>query len=265
MSFFGQSKIVKELLGFVERIKKGENYSFLIIARTGMGKTHMVKAICNMIDPVPNHVRTLVFPCEFNYNPGYRLYVLDEIHRLNTPEVLYPFMDAKRQTFFLMSNLKGELVEPLRRRCITFTFQDYTESEVKEIIREELESKGLRLPDDYYLQIALESNLSPGIAKDNIIPRLINLFGMDGIPKNLSELKEVMKESLGIIDGLNEECRLYLAFLAQRQYSSLDTVSAYLQQPPAYVKYEVEPILIKKGLIQITSRGRTLTGIETLG
>ena len=264
MGFYGQSKIVEELLGFVERIKKGENYNFLLNAGSGQGKTLLAKTICELIDPNIFHTRIYSFPlkAKFSFNTRYRLNILDEVHRTTEPEELYPYMDSGKYVFILLSNLKGKVVEPLRNRCISYTFEEYSESEIQGIVKETIESKGMILPDSFYLQIAIESNLNPRVAKTDLSARLVNLFGLHGIPKNIDELKLVLKDRLGVINGLNEECREYLRFLGSREYSSLDTISAYLQQPSDYVKYDIEPILIRRGLIEITSKGRTLVQVK---
>jgi Holliday junction resolvasome RuvABC ATP-dependent DNA helicase subunit len=259
MSFIGQDRIKEEMLGFVEQIKKGKNFSFLITAPSGCGKNDFTFRITYMITGDNRKVSYYNIKGEFEFNYNNRIHVFDEIHNLTTPEVLYPIMDSKKYTIFLLTNEKGELKEPLRNRCITFAFVDYTEGEVTQIVKEKLEQDGFYLPDNLCSFIARESNLNPRVAKEDISVRLVNLFRMKGTAYTEQDLKYYLETYLGIVNGLNQDCRKYLEFLRKRNNCSLDLISNAIQLEKEYIKRQIEPLLVKRGLIDITSRGRSIS------
>jgi len=264
MSFIGQELIVEEMLGFVDRIRKGENYNFLITAPSGYGKNDFTYRICNLITGDMNKVVLYKPKQELEFLTGYRVHIFDEVHKFNTPEQLYPYMDANRFVIFLLTNEKGELLEPLVNRCIHFSFRDYTEKEITLIVKETFESKLVFLPDNLCAVIARESNLNPRVAKKDIGDRLVNLFDLHGLPTTEKELLYYLETYLGIVNGLNSDCRKYLDFLRKRDKCSLDLLSNAIQLEKEYIKRQIEPLLVRRGLIDITSRGRSISKIGEL-
>ena len=88
------------------------------------------------------------------------------------------------------------------------------------------------------------------------IPIMGGLFGK---PKTPEELEELLFSHTGVRKGgfTNYDIS-YLEFLEENGTASLNTLSNVLQIPRQTILNEVEPFLIRKKLIKIGSRGRTL-------
>jgi Holliday junction resolvasome RuvABC ATP-dependent DNA helicase subunit len=74
--------------------------------------------------------------------------------------------------------------------------------------------------------------------------------------KSLSEVFKLRK--INISTGLSHLQEQYLEILKNVGKMGLRTLALQLRKSEDYVKYEIEPDLIRKGLINITSRGREL-------
>ena len=161
-------------------------------------------------------------------------------------------MDSGKFTFLFCTNEAGELKEPLQNRCINFYLQDYTFDEMIEIAKSNM---SLELPESFYRIIADNSNGNPRVCH-NICIRLHTLFNYLGIPDE-DGLKKMIETILQIKDGLNEPCQRYLEFLhSVGTYASIDLISTATKLDKATIKRDVEPTLVYRKLIQISSKGR---------
>jgi len=61
-------------------------------------------------------------------------------------------------------------------------------------------------------------------------------------------------------DGLTIECNIYLEFIKKVKRASLDLISSATRLDKSLIKNVIEPILIEKGLVIITGRGRVFAG-----
>jgi len=95
-----------------------------------MGKTTLVKLFADRIGFCTYNVATQ----RELYFPKYAsVYIIDEIHALSRPEKLYPLMEEKK--VIGCTTKIGKMDLPLRSRFVEFTFRDYAEEELKEIIQ----------------------------------------------------------------------------------------------------------------------------------
>jgi Holliday junction resolvasome RuvABC ATP-dependent DNA helicase subunit len=260
--FIGQTRIINELDEYIiPAMKQGKNLNILFRASSGCGKTTLAASIANELTKDPEEW-SYTYPDEdgiIYMNLDKRIIVIDEIHMLEQPELLYPHMDSNNHIFILCTNEGGELKEPLINRCIEFIFDKYSEEEIMAILYTEFIKLKISLQSKDVLQIiANNCNANPRITK-HLAERLSIIFNKRGIPNNSDEIIEILKTILQLEDGLNPYHRLYLEKLKKLGgRASLNTLHYATLIDKNMIQRDVEPILLQKELITITSKGRCI-------
>lgn len=256
----GQTRIKKELSYLIPPMRDGIGMNILLRGPSGYGKTHLAKIVAIMASGGDCNRCTLYS----HYSPDFILEekelryvnILDEIHKLDSPEFLYHFMDKEERCFILCTNEYGELKEPLQNRCLSFNFEEYSLEDSKELIKRIFKKKEIYLSDSHVQIIAKNSRGNPREIH-NICKKLFYIFKADGIP-NQDDLETIIETRLGIIGGLNRTDMRYLNFLREQRNASIETLARGLNVPKSYLLYEIEPFLLKQGMITISSKGRML-------
>jgi Holliday junction resolvasome RuvABC ATP-dependent DNA helicase subunit len=247
----------------LESVLDGKNYNILFRARSGMGKTTL-SFVCMFILGSKNCMYYLPEDGKLvpNFNYGRRIHVLDECHTLKDQEIIYPLMDCGKYTFFILTNESGELKEPIINRCIIFDFLPYSEEDIFKITKLHLEK--FSLPDNLIRIISLTCTFPREIKV--LCDRLTYIFERLLVPKNEEELNNILQTVIGINDaGLNRLERNYLEYLESvGGQASLNVLSYGLGIDKTSLLRDIEPSLIYKKLIKITSRGRSLCKHTTL-
>jgi holliday junction DNA helicase RuvB len=186
----------------------------------------------------------------FRYNSTVVTHVVDEIHELKRPEILYPFID-KGMTFVFCTNETTNLTEPLRNRCVERFLAEYSLVELIMIAGAkypELSNGALRV-------VAERSRGVPRIVLQLAFLSTVNCKNLD------AESVEKYLDSTGIYaNGFTRLDLKYLDFLKKVKKASLTTLRSNLNVPDTQIKDEIEPYLIRQGLISITGSGRIYTG-----
>jgi Holliday junction resolvasome RuvABC ATP-dependent DNA helicase subunit len=260
MSFYqnivGQKQIIEELTKLTKVIEKGENLNILLKAQSGYGKTTIGTAFIwetlSKLDAewcyyVPDKENGTI-----EFDERGRFQFIDEIHKLKSCEFLYPLMDSRKYTFVLATNKFGGLEDALSNRCFSLIFKEYNESELIEITK-----MYLKLPyNDEILDIIIESGNRVPREIQKLCERL-NYYFLGTKPKT-EEVKSTIENVFGIRNGLNDLHIKYLNYLKLVKIAGLDTIAYGIKLDREIIKKEIEPNLIAKGLITITSRGRKI-------
>lgn len=243
----GQRRLITEANAIIEALNEGKNLNLLFTGRSGIGKSHFVTAMANDIG-LQNFI-AYSNPREFTFRENKRFQVFDEAHEISTPEILYPYMDSKKYTFFIMTNFYGDLLEPFRNRCIHLTFDSYSIDEIAEIIYRHID-----IEKEASLYLATFSKGSPRLAK-HLAKRMFILKGTRVLKEDIDPLLK----KLGINpEGLNQDDRIYLEALNMAKgRASLNLLCKLTGFDSGYIT-EIETHLIKEGKIMITGRGRVL-------
>lgn len=258
MIFIGQDKLLNELNLIVEDIIRGKNHSILLRAPSGYGKTSLAFRCVIVINQpfyycIPKNGEIT------NLDLSKRIQVIDEIHILKEPEFLYPLLDSNQYSFILLSNESGSLLEPLKNRCINLFFEKYTDENKRNIINQYSRGKLSKEQVEYILSLVADR---PPREIKKLIERLEIIFRNLGETNDLELLKYYVEEILNISpDGLTEQDRIYLEFLKRAERCSLDTLINATRIDRETILREIEPMLLYKGLIKITSRGRQIEHI----
>ena len=248
--FINQVKIIAQLGYLQKEIEKGANFNILLRAPSGYGKTTLALKFLEGKDYI------MYPPGERYFFTNKRLHFFDEAHTLKNFEFLYRFMDSKRYTIILATNLSGSLSEPVINRCINFIFEDYSPHHIKEILKSNLE---ITLREELIDFLSGQCRNNPRVAK-MIAFQLSIICRYEGIPQTIAELKRHLRR-IGIYEyGLNELDLRYLEFLQEVNVSSLERLQRGTGLDRDTIINEIEPYLVKMGFIRISSKGREFTG-----
>jgi len=255
MKFLGQPSIMKQLGIYLPQLyaeKTGMN--FLVTGPSGYGKTLLVLSCCNYLANKGRFQYTSPSPekglVKFDLTSWVNF--IDEVHELKSPEFLYPILDKKEHVIFLATNESGLLKEPLVNRCIPLIFEEYSKEDLLLILREAYKYP---VSEEFLLEIIKAGNNNPRLII-SLAQRLNMVTKQIGIPSNI---KVTLEEIFGIRDGLDLASQRYLEILEKLGgRASLYTLNSVLHINKSAILYQIEPVLLYTGKIQITSKGRIL-------
>jgi Holliday junction resolvasome RuvABC ATP-dependent DNA helicase subunit len=254
MRFIGQTHIIKQLRFLLPDIyenKRGAN--ILLKGPSGYGKTTMAVSIAHYFSGK-----------DFEYYIGdskpfdFKKWVVfvDEVHTLKAFEPFYPLMDEKRHVLLFATNQNGNLPEAFVNRCFEYIFDDYSDEELMLIAKE---SAGFSTSDENLMFTVEAGNRNPRIIK-SLVDRL-NIFFSRTAEMNpySANFQEIFENVFDIKGGLDTLCRRYLEVLHDvGGTASFSLLQNILHVDEGTITNQVEPILLRKGLVQITRKGRIL-------
>lgn len=252
--FIGQSHILKELSVL---IPSGENYNLLLLGNPGQGKTLLGLKIANYIDKrfiykIANN-NDEFFSRIIGESERYRLIFIDEVHRLGYEvERIYPIIDGRKNFFIFATNQPQLLPEAFRTRVIELLFARYSREELREMVRNYLL---VRVNDDLS-DIIIESAEENPRRISQYCCRIDSILRLRGGILTRNYLLEIISQYFNIIDGMNSLEREYLSLLERIRIASLQTLTSSLGVSRETIQTEIEPQLLFKGKIKITSKGR---------
>ncbi len=247
-SFKGQTRVSFELETYLNNIKLGHNANILVFAPSGYGKTSFVK-IALEITHTDYVYKSGVLPHKLYPD---KVMVIDECHVIKESfEYLYPYMDSGKYSFIFMTNLLDGIPDAIKTRCFILTFDDYTEETIARILREYF----TKASDDLLRSLAIKVLLNPRIAHQTAT-RIKTIIG------NKTDItdKDINKALKAI--GVKEYEPLtqrYVDFLRNIGQASIDTIARGTGLSKDMIA-SIESFLIKRHVIEITSRGRVWKG-----
>lgn len=260
-SIIGQKKIILELESIVNNLHtKFEGINILLKGQAGCGKTFLAKEILNNLGRFTSQIpdKSTKYTLIWNERVAeYRFHFIDEIHTLKHIEVLYPIMDTKKYVFIFASNEGGILPDAFISRCFTYFFEDYTPDEISEIIFNYAKSKNIYLEKSIADLFAKYSRNNPRVVK-NLFDRVMFIIKRDYYSLTRKGIISALKD-IGVYEGGYTDLDIkYIQTLSKSNYASLDSLSRVIKVDKNTLTNEIEPFLLEKGHIQITSKGRKL-------
>lgn len=166
---------------------------------------------------------------------------------------------VKEFFFIFATNISAKLPDALKNRCLELRLNDYSVSELAQMVQATAQNAEMGLENGVAEYIAERSH---GIARYAID------YTKDVITENAGKGQSITLEqvqsffALRGIDslGLKVEHRNYVHQLSLLGQASVATLAAALgENDTSEIEKATEPFLLKHGLITITSNGRTLT------
>jgi Holliday junction DNA helicase RuvB len=244
-----------EVSPLIRAIKNGNHQNLLLQGPAGCGKTSLAKTLSDKTEfnwdiqiPVKGKIN-------YQYFGDFPVHVIDEIHKFRNWELLYPYLDDKEETFIFCTTEYGESPEPFLSRCIRLSFDPYSEDHLSLIIQRYSISRRYKLDKECYDLIAQASRGSPRIAKQRF-DRVKMMLQFYNHSPNIYWVNHVLTK-LGIYDdGYTSEDVRYLEYIKDVGASSILNISRTLRIDKNTIVKEIEPFLLEKGNIEITSKGR---------
>lgn len=250
--FVGQNRLCTELDILLPRLAEGMNTNILFRAPSGYGKTTLSFIMANYIDKYGYYYYLPDSSGLVTLHTNKRLHIIDEVHTCKNQEYLYPFMDSDQYIFIFTTNETGELKEPLQNRCTNYIFEPYTDEELIQIINNILVDR----PSFHFYNYFIQYTRTPRVIV-KLCQRLSVLFKYYGVPEDEQQFINIFEGILNIREGLDQEQMRYIQFLRSVGSASLDLISNAIRVDKATIKRDIEPGLIYKNLLTISSKGRT--------
>ncbi len=254
----------KEIMELViQKMKKGTKINLLFSGHQGTGKTLSSKML-SVETSKPfvylngNESKQKIKKVLLNAKDG-SIVLIDEIHGLreSVAEIIYPAIQdgeiyedgvrKKLDLIFVATTTEPEkLPKPLLDRFKRIEFDELNGVKLKELLVKRMNEKMA----DYIL------NYTHNFRVINDLIETIKLYG-ELNEKNLVKVFRLRK--INLYSGLSELQEEYIDLLKKREKPiGLRLICLYLRKSEDYIKLEVEPDLIRKEMIIITSRGREL-------
>lgn len=260
MYFLGQQKIRNQLEFLLPQLMKNEEMGIAMLFRapSGYGKTTMALKIANFL--TGGDFFYGIAKDGMSLDLRKRVVFIDEIHNMKSPEVIYPLLDKRDHVFLFATNDVAILPDALTRRCdFVFIFEPYSSDELAEMCRVRIGDKSI--PRDFIDYIVESSGRNPGILRNMSNKVVMFLSAYPNILKgmDLDSFKDLMDKVFGIQDGMDQLCVRYIDVLKSvGGTASLATIANMLHADHDTIKYNVEPVLLYKGKLRISSKGRSL-------
>ena len=191
---------------------------------------------------------------------------VDECHTLS-PESTAVLLDVLNGTsqynrkdfwFVFSTNLSASLPAALKNRCLQVKLREYTPDELSQMALNVAAAESIELAPGVSKYIA---NRCHGIARYAVIYTESLIRANPTAPSVTLDMAKAYFASNGVDElGLSDEHRQYIRVLDRLGTVSAHTLAAALgENATTEIETAIEPLLLKHGLITITSRGRTLT------
>ncbi len=282
--------IRRELAGAMAR---GEPMTHLLLTGpSGIGKTCLGEALAEESGTRLRRVmgyapRKLLIKKLLTLKPGDFL-LIDEAHALKPleQELLFEAIDrlrvpppetkapkgAQKQTgkkakvrrlkpftLVLATDRPGYLLGALKKRCPTrLHLTPYVLKEMKEIVATIASELEVLLSPQATRRLARVCHGLPRQAK-HLLTKLRLFFTTEGRKISVGNVEEFLRAFHIDAHGLGPVEHRYLRFLRKNGRASLETLAQYLGTDRDEVLLQLEPILVRKGLVDISSSGRRLT------
>lgn len=204
---------------------------------------------------------------------------IDEVHRVGKPaqEVLYPMLedgvwyykvgpsvteaDLGPLTVIGATTNMGRLEQPFVDRFgLKFELDYYDEGEITQIIMNSMVKLGVEMPVGAIAEVAMRCRFTPRIA-NHLLMRLRDYNVARGVKLTQKNVANILWRYFHLDDiGLNSLDRRVLQVLDQAVAPmGIESIAASINSEVDTLESQVEPFLLRMGLIERAMRGRIIT------
>lgn len=278
----GQNKIKEAIKTYIAYCKKTDAIfpATLMLGGSGLGKTSFAQVIAN-----ETQKRLHIVNCPQISNPK-EIYetikrvkrgdivFFEEMHGLKSRKVFDSLLVLIEEFYYIEKNNKRKVPEftpigattdeglipgALKNRFkFRARFEDYTEEELIDVSYLVASRMGFKLNKEIAGCIARASRGTPREVSQNT--EFLRMYMIaNGLKKiNIEKIHEILAVRGYNKDGLTRQDLKYLETLYEKT-QSLSTIAVKINVDGKTVQEEIEPTLIKRGLVEIGTGGRSLT------
>lgn len=255
--YVGQER-AKSLVDIMIKAAKVENRSLpniLISGSYGQGKTILAKLILKEANQTAKEIDGT---SANRLPPSQGQVIIDEAHNLASEimDTLNVYLDRGGLHIIACTTNPGALTAPFRSRFRPIHLEPYTIKDLTIILKNVIIRKGYTTSKDHLEDIANRSRFTPRTALTN----LALIFDIMAIKRERKTTNEILNEAfdnLGVDNvGFLERDRAYLEALPVDRAVGLQYLSAIIGVDSTTIEEEIEPYLMRLGLVDRTSRGR---------
>lgn len=256
--FVGQTKAKKVASIIIEAAKKDQRPlpNVLITGSFGQGKTSLARLMADAFDPSI----TLVDAVSINKEvPKKGTFIVDEIHNLSSDvcDSLNITIDDNKIHLIGCSTNPGQLPAAFRSRFRQIYLEPYTVNNIADIIARVLIRKQISASANVLKEIATRSRYNPRVAL-NYLAFILDLATLKStstitLPILTEAFSELGVDKYGFLARDEEYIK---AIPEDGRAVGLQYISAITSIDEKTIETEVEPFLMKMGLIDRTPRGR---------
>lgn len=239
---------------------------------SGVGKTELVDRMSRLLGrPYCRVVASVLKSADDVHEllsalPAQTVVHIDECHTL-APEPTAVLLDVlngttqyKQKDFWMVfsTNLSASLPAAMKSRCMTVKLREYTVQELAQIATDKAKAEAATLGRGVADHIAERCH---GIAR-NAVKYTGELILANPKAETIDlDMTKAYFSATGVDAlGLGQEHRQYICALAKLGTASAHSLAVALgENATSEIEEAIEPLLLKKGMITISSRGRTLT------
>ncbi len=267
-------RIVEEQL--MGALKRGDPMPIILLrGPSGVGKTEMANRIAKRLGKTFYYVSGVVLKSgddmhlveeDAGAQPGGLVLCIDEVQgagdgaqtAILTVQKDLEAAGGKDAIIVLATNLSGKILGAVKNRCLEIRLREYTPEELMRIVEDTAKAAEVSIDSGVSRYIAERCHGIARYAKNNMTHLATSNAGSDKI--TLAQTKDFF-DLRGVDDlGLRADHRQYILQLHKLGHASITALAAALgENDTSEIANATEPLLLKHGLINITSKGRMLT------
>lgn len=261
--FIGQEQAKEVLKIVVDSANKEKRLipNILLTGAYGHGKTTLAKLVAKRHRKKIQIIDGSVAGYLVKPDPN-KIYIIDEAHNIPSQiaDSFNILIDSGKLRIIACTTNPGALSAPFRSRFRSIYLVDYEPKDIARIITKAAKRSNIKIDKAAIELLSNRSKCNPRTALD-VLDFVKDVLVLSGESEVTADGMQAALTKLGVDEaGLTNLDRKYLEILRYDRPVGLQYISSILALDAETVQAEIEPYLIKIGLIDRTPRGRIRVG-----